>query len=101
MLFSQRLTKDSKLTTAELLKRLHSLHKELEKLEQDNTDTDSLGAVRKELISPGLLVHRDKSVKAIVACCLADLLRLYAPDAPYTEAELKVGPLGSLAHPWR
>lgn len=88
--FSQRLTKDSKLTTAELIKRLQALHVELEKLDQDHTDTESLSAVRKELIAPGLLVHKDKGVKALVACCLADMLRLYAPDAPYTEAELKV-----------
>lgn len=91
--FSQRLTKDSKLTTAELIKRLQSLHTELEKLDQEQTDTESLGSVRKELIAPALLVHKDKGVKALVACCLADMLRLYAPDAPYTEAELKVRPV--------
>lgn len=30
-----------------------------------------------------------RGVKAYAACCLADLLRLYAPDAPYTADELR------------
>jgi sister-chromatid-cohesion protein PDS5 len=33
---------------------------------------------------------KDKAVKALTACCIADILRLFAPDAPYTENELKV-----------
>ena len=53
-------------------------------------DTTSLDAVKKELIGPGLLLGKDRGVKAHVACCLADLLRLYAPDAPYTSRELSV-----------
>lgn len=30
-----------------------------------------------------------RGVKAYAACCLADLLRLYAPDAPYTADDLR------------
>ena len=67
-----------------------ALHRELAALDQDTVDTSSLDAVKKELISPGLLLGKDRGVKAHVACCLADLLRLYAPDAPYTPSELKV-----------
>ncbi|KAF8726601.1 hypothetical protein AX14_007667 [Amanita brunnescens Koide BX004] len=33
-------------------------------------------------------MHKDRGVKAYAACCLADVLRLYAPDAPYTQPEL-------------
>ncbi|EGF98446.1 uncharacterized protein MELLADRAFT_69311 [Melampsora larici-populina 98AG31] len=87
--FKQNLTKDSKLTITELIKRLISLHTELSELDQDVIDTNSLSSIRKELIQPSLLVHKDKTVKALVACGLADLLRLYAPDAPYTRPELK------------
>ncbi|CAH7672632.1 armadillo-type protein [Phakopsora pachyrhizi] len=87
--FRKSLTKDSKLTATELIKRLSSLLDELMSLDQDLVDTESLSTVRDELIRPPLLVHKDKTVKALVACCLADLLRLYAPDAPYTLSELK------------
>ncbi|KAG8937052.1 hypothetical protein FRC02_008159 [Tulasnella sp. 418] len=58
-------------------------------MDQERVDTKSLMAVRKELIHTSLLHHKDKGVKAYVACCLADLLRLYAPDAPYTADELR------------
>ena len=72
-----------------LLKKLQSLHQELAEIEQERVDTKSLSAVRKELIQAQILLHKDKGVKAYAACCLADLLRLYAPDAPYTADELR------------
>ena len=59
-------------------------------MDQETVDTTSLGGVRKDLINTSILLHKDKGVKAYAACCMADLLRLYAPDAPYTGAELKV-----------
>lgn len=96
--FKQNLTKDAKLTITELIKRLHALHNELSKLDQELVDTDSLSTIRKDLIHASLLVHKDKSVKALVACCLADLLRLYAPDAPYTRPELRVRLTHDLGH---
>ncbi|KZT61710.1 cohesin-associated protein Pds5 [Calocera cornea HHB12733] len=77
------------LSTDALQRKLKSLHTELADIDQDNVDTNSLASVRKELISTSILLHKDKGVKAYAACCLADLLRLYAPDAPYTATELK------------
>ena len=72
-----------------LQKKLKALHTELAEMDQENADVNSLASVRKELISTSLLLHKDRGVKAYTACCLADLLRLYAPDAPYTQAELR------------
>ena len=59
-------------------------------MDQETVDTRSLTSVSKDLINTHIYLHRDKGVKAYAACCLADLLRLYAPDAPYTALELKV-----------
>ncbi|KAI9620288.1 hypothetical protein H4Q26_013858 [Puccinia striiformis f. sp. tritici PST-130] len=87
--FKATLTKDSRLTSGELIKRLTSLLDELKEFEQDAVDRQSLSTVRAELIQPVLIVHKDKTVKALVACCIANLLRLYAPDAPYTLPELR------------
>lgn len=89
--FSQKLigSASKPVPIAELIKRLKALHNELASLDQEGIDTESLSTVRKDLIEPTLLVHKDKAVKAYVACCLADLLRLYAPDAPYTLPELR------------
>lgn len=77
------------LSTDTLLKKLKTLHTELADLDQETVDTSTLGGPRKELIHQTILLHKDRGVKAYAACCLADLLRLYAPDAPYTHHELR------------
>ena len=90
----QRLTFREKLagkgiTTDALLKKLNTLHKQLATLEQETVDTNSLNTARGELVHTSLLLHKDRGVKAFTACCLADILRLYAPEAPYTQHELR------------
>ncbi len=38
-----------------------------------------------------LLQHSSREVRILLACCLADILRMFAPDAPYGDPEqLKV-----------
>ena len=85
--FSQSLKSSN---TGELLKRLKSLHKELAEIDQDAIETSSLDKVAKELISNTLLLHKEKAVKAFLATCLVDILRLYAPEPPYTNLEVRV-----------
>ncbi|GAA96258.1 uncharacterized protein L969DRAFT_100755 [Mixia osmundae IAM 14324] len=81
----------NKLTAPELVKRLKELHAELSQLEQGAVEIASLDTVKAELVHASLIVHsKDRGVKAYLACCLADILRLYAPDAPYTADELKL-----------
>ena len=77
------------LSTDVLLKKLKQLHQELAEMDQELVDVASLGPARKDLINTSLLLHKDRGVKAYTACCLADLLRLYAPDAPYNQNELR------------
>ncbi|KAF5390105.1 hypothetical protein D9757_003848 [Collybiopsis confluens] len=72
-----------------LLKKLKTLHSELAEMDQELVDVNSLSNVRKELIGTSILLHKDRGVKAYAACCIADILRLYAPDAPYTQNELR------------
>lgn len=79
---------------ADLLRRLQALHKEMRDMEQEENERDSFTKVAKDLASPNLLAHKDKGVKAWTACCLVDILRLCAPDAPYTAQQLKVCKLG-------
>lgn len=76
---------------ADLLRRLQVLFKELRDMDQGEIERDSFAKVAKEMISPNLLAHKDKGVKAWTACCLVEILRLFAPDAPYTGQQLKVG----------
>lgn len=78
------------IAVADLLRRLQSLFKEMRGMEQEENERDSFTKVAKELASPNLLGHKDKGVKAWTACCLVEILRLCAPDAPYTGQQLKV-----------
>ncbi|GAA6049962.1 hypothetical protein JCM3770_007070 [Rhodotorula araucariae] len=75
--------------TSELVKRLKHAHDQLRDFDQDLVDTSSLDQLAAQLRQPNLLLHKDKGVKAYAACCLVDVLRLYAPEAPYTPAQLK------------
>ncbi|KLO11387.1 ARM repeat-containing protein [Schizopora paradoxa] len=86
--FSEKLVGKG-LSTDAFLKKLKALHEELASLEQENVDTKSLSPVNRELISTSILLHKDRGVKAYAACCLSDLLRLFAPDAPYTSSEIQ------------
>jgi sister-chromatid-cohesion protein PDS5 len=73
-----------------LLKRLDRLTKELAEMDQETVDPSSLTKVAKEVASHQLLNHKDKGVRAYTASCVVDILRLCAPDAPFTPSQLKV-----------
>ena len=77
------------LTTDALQKKLKQLHQELAEMDQEHVDVASLNAVRKDRINTSILLHKDRGVKAYAACCLADILKLYAPEAPYNHDELR------------
>jgi sister chromatid cohesion protein PDS5 len=78
------------IAVAELLRRLESLSRELQGYEQDEVAVDSLQTTAKELASTQLLAHKDKGVKALAASCVVDVFRLCAPNAPYTQQQMKV-----------
>ncbi|KAG6907699.1 hypothetical protein DXG01_007755 [Tephrocybe rancida] len=88
LVFHEKLTAKG-LSTDALLKKMKTLHTELAALDQELVDVSSLNTARKELVTTSILLHKDRGVKAYAACCLADILRLYAPDAPYTQPELR------------
>ncbi|KAI9326695.1 armadillo-type protein [Zopfochytrium polystomum] len=46
-------------------------------------------AMLEDLASPFLVHHCDLGVRAVTACCLAEVLRVYASRAPYTQNKLK------------
>lgn len=76
--------------TTDLLRRLDKLSKELVDMDQETVDKASLTNVAKELVSNALLGHKEAGVKAHVASCLVDILKLCAPEAPFTPKQLTV-----------
>ncbi|OAD78951.1 hypothetical protein PHYBLDRAFT_76970 [Phycomyces blakesleeanus NRRL 1555(-)] len=88
--FKEKLLQGSKaVKVSDLIKRLSDLQTELKALQQETVEKNSLTSVAKDLVTNAILKHENKTVKAITACCLADILRLFAPDAPYSNLELK------------
>jgi sister-chromatid-cohesion protein PDS5 len=85
--FKQDLTK---VRARDLLSALEQLYKELSTTEQDKIDLETVKNVSSQLISKSLLTHKEPGVRAYTASCLTDILRLFAPDAPYTLRELNV-----------
>lgn len=75
---------------ADLLQRLQTLAQELRKLEQEDVDSSSLTKISQELATSQILAHKDKGVRAWAICCIVDVLRLCAPEAPFTGNQLKV-----------
>lgn len=78
------------ISAAELHERLREFQKELSETAQGDLDTSQLDTYCQELIKPTFLRHKHKGIQAIVACILADMLRLYAPNAPFSSLEIKV-----------
>ncbi|GKT52398.1 smad nuclear-interacting protein 1 [Colletotrichum spaethianum] len=76
--------------TTELLNRLQTLSEELSGLDQDTVDVESLNDVAHALGQRNLLAHKDKGVRAYATVCIADILRLCAPDAPFTADQTKM-----------
>ena len=56
---------------------------------EQGDDTTAIDAFAQSLVKPFLLKHKSKNVRLLVACCLADVLRVYAPEAPYDVDELE------------
>ena len=66
-----------------------TLQEELADIEQTD-DHGFLQSCAEALGSNKLLRHRDSDVKLLTACCLSDVLRVYAPETPFSRETLKV-----------
>ncbi|KAI5958304.1 PDS5 [Candida theae] len=90
--FNKRIisTIKSNISNKELITRLMELHEELSNFDDEEIDLNSLKSVTKDLIDKRLLNHPSIGVQAYACCCLSDILRLFAPNAPYSDEQLYV-----------
>ena len=75
----------------DLLTRLKTLLDELRTIDQEEAHRESLMPVAESLAHHSLLQHKDNGVRAWTVCCIVDMLKLFAPDAPYPASKLRVG----------
>lgn len=75
-----------------VVEELKKLHEELCNVQQDAFELfrEDLKVVAARLVEAELLKNNDRTIKLLNACCLSNVLRLFAPDAPYSPSQLKV-----------
>lgn len=76
------------IATKELIARLQAVADNLSTADQNAINPEDYNSLAGDLANKKLLKHNHKGVLAYACCALADILRLYAPDAPYTPEQL-------------
>ncbi|XP_055904486.1 sister chromatid cohesion protein PDS5 homolog B-A [Eupeodes corollae] len=75
------------LGTDELIRRLKTLAHTLQAMGQDDGLYQQYIPLALHLVDEFFLQHLSRDVQLLVACCIADVLRVYAPEAPYKDQE--------------
>lgn len=86
-IFKPSYYKGDGLKKTDLLLRLNELHKKLATVSQDDRPR-GLKEISSHLVTKGFLNHADKDLRLIVLCCLADVFRIYAPEAPFCDPDM-------------
>jgi len=73
---------------ADIVQCLTRLHKFLSDLDQDAKRPEGFENTALQLAAPRLLNNDDKEVRLLAVCCIVDVLRLFAPNAPYSPVQL-------------
>ncbi|KAK7097021.1 sister chromatid cohesion protein PDS5 homolog A-like [Littorina saxatilis] len=69
----------------ELIKRLKLLARAFQDMGQD--DNEQFTNLALHLATEFYMEHASKDVRLLVACCVADVFRIFAPEAPYKEQD--------------
>ncbi|XP_074036685.1 cohesin associated factor B pds5 [Leptinotarsa decemlineata] len=73
------------LNTDELIRRLKTLAHTLQAMGQDDGAYRQYIPLSLHLVEEQFLSHTSRDVQLLIACCIADVLRVYAPEAPYKD----------------
>ncbi|ODN02505.1 Sister chromatid cohesion protein PDS5 B-B [Orchesella cincta] len=73
------------LTDSELIRRLKVLSSSFQAMSQEVVDREEYLPLCLHLASDEFINHSSRDVQLLIACCIADILRVYAPEAPYKE----------------
>lgn len=72
--------------TKDLLVRLQNIADELSAVGQN--DSSNYPEIAQKLANKKLIASKNVGIQALTCCALSDILRIYAPEAPFTPAEL-------------
>lgn len=78
---------NEELGSDELIRRLKTLAHTLQGMGQDEGMYQQYIPLALHIADDHFLSHESKDVQLLIACCIADVLRVYAPEAPYKDPE--------------
>ncbi|CAM9824939.1 unnamed protein product, partial [Ectocarpus sp. 8 AP-2014] len=67
---------------------MRGVFEKLLEVSQDEEIPDGLAETAEDLVSASVMNHPDSDYRLLVACCLVEVLRIFAPDAPYTDDQV-------------
>ncbi|XP_064607690.1 sister chromatid cohesion protein PDS5 homolog B-like [Liolophura sinensis] len=70
----------------ELVRRLKALARAFQDMSQE--ENEQYSGLALTLATEYYMDHSSKDVRLLIACCIADVFRIFAPDAPYKEQSL-------------
>ena len=90
--FNQSLTwrPGKAISVADLLSRLENLSNQLRAYDEDQVASSKFASLAQDLTNAILLGHKDKGVRAWAISCVVDVLKACAPEAPFSDGQLKV-----------
>ncbi|KAG5673625.1 hypothetical protein PVAND_003654 [Polypedilum vanderplanki] len=71
----------------ELIRNLKAISENLQTTPQEE-ETQEYIPLSMQLAEDYFLSHPSRDVQLLVACCIADIMRIYAPEAPYKDQDL-------------
>ncbi|CAL4140749.1 unnamed protein product, partial [Meganyctiphanes norvegica] len=75
----------------EMIRRLKTLAHTLQSMGQDDGAYQEYVPLAMHIADDFFLTYPSRDVQLLIACCIADILRVYAPEAPYKDpAQVKV-----------
>lgn len=74
------------LSTDDLVRRLKECAQAFQNMSQDDDNSRYVGLAL-HLAGEGFVEHGSKDVRLLVACCIADVFRVFAPEAPYKDPQ--------------
>ncbi|EDV24413.1 uncharacterized protein TRIADDRAFT_56191 [Trichoplax adhaerens] len=77
------MTKLEGLSKNDLVKQLKAEFQKLSDVNQEKCDLQEWEELAASLGTRQIMKHKDKDVRLYAACCLADIMRIFAPNAPY------------------
>ncbi|XP_076319055.1 sister chromatid cohesion protein PDS5 homolog A-like [Tachypleus tridentatus] len=72
------------LSTDDLVRRLKECAQAFQNISQDDDNTVYI-PLALHLATDGFLQHPSRDVRLLIACCVADVFRVFAPEAPYKD----------------